>query len=79
MPVTVGRKNWLISDSTDGANASAIVYSVVEIAKAHNLNIYRYLVYLLNHRPDNTMSDEELENMAPWKQEVINACGNKME
>lgn len=78
-PFTVGRKNWLFSDSTDGANASAIVYSIVEIAKAHNLNIYKYLLYLLEHRPDDSMSDEQLEHMAPWNQEVIDTCANKME
>lgn len=50
-PFTVGRKNWLFSDTVDGDNASATVYSIVEIAKVHNLNIYKYLVYLLEHCP----------------------------
>ena len=38
-PFTVGRKNWLFSDSVEGAEASAIAYTMVEMAKAHNLNI----------------------------------------
>ena len=54
-----------------------MVYSIVETAKAHNLNIYKYLVYLLEHRPDAQMSDEELESMTPLSQEVIDACKNK--
>ena len=33
----VGRKNWLFSNSVEGANASAIVYIMIEIAKAHGL------------------------------------------
>jgi len=78
-PFTIGRKNWLFSDSTDGANASATVYSIVEMAKAHNLNIYKYLVYLLEHRPEAKLSDKKLEQMAPWSQEVIDACNNKVE
>lgn len=45
-PFTVGRKNWLFSDSVEGAQASAITYTMVEMAKAHNLNIYGYLSYV---------------------------------
>lgn len=50
---------------------SAIVYSMVEMAKAHNLNIYKYLKYLLEHRPNYKMTDEQLSAVLPWKQEVI--------
>ena len=73
-PFTVGRKNWLFSDSTAGAEASAIVYSMVEIAKANNLNIYKYLEYLLRKRPSEEMSDLELENLAPWNKETMEQC-----
>ncbi len=38
-PVVVGRKNWLFSDTPEGAEASAIIYSIVETAKANQLNI----------------------------------------
>lgn len=75
-PFTVGRKNWLFSDSVEGATASATVYSIVEMAKAHNLNIYKYLVYLLEHSPSAKMSDEELDLLAPWSQEVKELCLN---
>lgn len=34
-PFTVGRKNWLFSNSPKGAKASAIVYSLIETAKAN--------------------------------------------
>lgn len=42
-PVTLGRKNWLFSDSPDGANASMVVYTIVEMAKAYGLHPYDYL------------------------------------
>src|SRR5699024_1169828 len=42
-PFAVGRKNWLFSSSVEGANASAVVYTMVEMAKAYDLNIYGYL------------------------------------
>lgn len=67
-PFTVGRKNWLFSTSTEGAEASAIVYTMVEMAKAHNLNIYGYLKFLLEHRPGTDMTDEQLEELAPWSE-----------
>ena len=41
-PFAVGRKNWLFSDSVSGANASAVVYTMVEMAKAHDLNAVSY-------------------------------------
>ena len=46
-PFTVVRKDWLFSASPKGATASAIVYTMVEMAKANNLNTYKYLTYLI--------------------------------
>jgi len=53
-PFTAGWKNWLFSQSVEGAGASAVVYTMVEMAKVHKLNIYEYLKYVLEQRPDNT-------------------------
>lgn len=75
-PFTVGRKNWLFSESPAGAEASATVYSIVEMAKAHDLNSYKYLCYLLENRPSKDWTDEQLENLAPWSGEVIAQCKN---
>ena len=69
-PFTVGRKNWLFCDTPNGAQASALVYSMVEIAKANGVNVYHYLTYLLEKMPSNRMSDEELELLAPWNKNV---------
>ena len=73
-PVTVGRKNWLFSTSVDGANASAGIYTIVEMASLYGLSRYKYLEYLLEHRPNADMSDEELEQFAPWSKTVQEAC-----
>lgn len=75
-PFTVGRKNWLFSDTPKGAAASATVYTMVEMAKAHDLNIHKYLEYLLENRPTSTMSDVQLEQFAPWNETVKAACRN---
>ena len=69
-PFTVGRKNWLFSQSVEGAGASAVVYTMVEMAKAHNLHIYEYLKYVLEQRPDNTWTDEQLSELAPWSEKL---------
>lgn len=69
-PFTVGRKNWLFCDSPDGAQASADVYTMVEMAKANGVNVYHYLTYLLEKCPNDSMSDEEFEQLAPWNEEV---------
>ncbi|CUQ38019.1 Transposase IS66 family [Turicibacter sanguinis] len=44
--VVIGRKNYLFSTSLSGAEANAIIYSIIETAKEHGLNIYKYLTYL---------------------------------
>lgn len=69
-PFTVGRKNWLFCDTPGGAQASAMVYTMVEMAKANGVNVYHYLTYLLEKLPNDRMSDGELESMAPWNEEV---------
>lgn len=75
-PFTVGRKNWLFSDTSKGASASAIVYSIVETAKANGLNAYTYLEYLLMYMPDTEwQSDPDLlEDLMPWSMDVQEEC-----
>ena len=69
-PFTVGRKNWLFCDTPNGAQASAVVYTMVEMAKANGVNVYHYLTYLLEKLPDDRMSDDELELLVPWNETV---------
>ena len=69
-PFTVVRKNWLFCDTPNGAQASAIVYTMVEMAKANGVNVYHYLTYLLEKQPNDSMSDEELDQLAPWNENV---------
>ncbi len=59
-----------------GAASSAIVYTKVEMAKANDLNTYKYLTYLLSQRPDAKMSDEQLEQLAPWSETAKANCQN---
>ena len=60
------RKNCLFSDSQDGAEASMLCYTFIEMAKTYNLKIYDYILFLLSKRPSMDMTDEELCNLSPW-------------
>ena len=75
-PFTVGRKNWLFCDTPKGADASAIVYTVVETAKANGLEPYRYLKLLLTELPylGKTPSQEDLMQFLPWSKTMQAAC-----
>ena len=70
----IGRKNFLFHDIVDGAEASAIVYSLVETAKANNLNIFQYLKTLLLFMPDYKNEPEGIEEMMPWSDFIQAAC-----
>lgn len=60
----------LFCDTTNGAQDSDIVYTMVEMAKANGVNVYHYLTYLLEKLPDDRMSDDGLELLAPWNESV---------
>lgn len=77
-PITIGRKNWLFCDSTDGANASVVCFTIIEMAKAYDLNIYKYLNSLLEKRPNARTAQKELEKLAPWNEEVQRMFARKM-
>lgn len=78
-PVTLARKNWLFSDTPDGAHANTVYLSIIAMAKAYDLNIYEYIKFLLEHRPNKEMTDEELEQLAPWSESVQELCKNNTE
>ena len=78
-PFTVGRANWHIIDTVHGAEASAMVYSLVETAKANKLKIYEYLKHLLTEIPkhmDDTSLDF-LEDLLPWSEKLPEECHKK--
>ena len=62
-PFAVGRRAWLFADSTKGANASAIFYSLLVTAKNNGLNPYQYLCDVLSKIRFTT----EFESLLPFK------------
>jgi transposase len=64
-PFVIGRKNWLFSNTASGAKASAILYSIIETAKANDLNPVKYVEHLLTEIPKRN-EDDSLEALMPW-------------
>ena len=69
-----GRKNFLFHDTADGATASAIVLSLIETAKANNLNIYHYLYTLLLYMPDYKNEPAGIKQLLPWSDFIKERC-----
>lgn len=68
-PFVVGRKAWLFADTVGGANASANLYSLIETAKASNVEPYRYLVALFKKLPL-AQTVDDYEALLPWNIEL---------
>ena len=63
-PFVIGRKAWLFNDTPAGAG-SAIIYSMVETAKANGPESYTWLRRILRELPA-AKALEEFEVLLPW-------------
>ena len=66
-PFVVGRKNWLFSDSQQGARASAAIYSLIETAKHNDREPFEYLEYVLTALPE--VAADELHELLPYNRD----------
>jgi len=64
--VAVARGDFLFADTPAGATASALIYSVLETAKANGQNVLKYLTVVLEALPGATSIDE-IEALLPWR------------
>lgn len=71
-PFVVGRKAWLFSDTPAGANASAVIYSVLETAKANGLEPYTWLRQVLRDLPAAKTVDD-VAALLPWNMKNLHA------
>lgn len=65
-PIAIGRKNWLFATSTKGATALCNWYSVIETAKANNLDAYAYLTHILTQLPAYEAKQKDIDDLLPW-------------
>ena len=66
-PFVMGRKNWLFANTPGGAQASSVIYSLIETAKENGLDPYRYLLWLLQNAPQLSETD------AAWAEKLLPA------
>lgn len=71
-PFTVGRNNWMFAYSPKGAQASAIIYSIVETAKANGLIPFKYLEFLFEVLPNTPV--EQYADFLPWTPVAQERC-----
>jgi transposase len=69
-PFVIGRKAWLFSDTPEGARASAAHYSLIETAKLHGLDPFRYYQHILAALPYAEKA-EDFEALQPWNVKEI--------
>ena len=75
-PFCIGKKNWIMSDTVHGAQASGMIYSIVETAKANSLKPYEYMRHLLEEMPEH-MDDSNLnflDDLMPWSDKLPQEC-----
>lgn len=72
----VGRRNWLFSKSIEGAEASAIIYSLTESAKLNGLRPYFYLEYLLDtmRKRQKDTDYSFIDDLLPWSPSLPEHC-----
>ena len=63
-PVALGRKNWLFAGAPKGAEASALLFSLVETAKANEIEPQAYLKFLFERFPA-AQSTEDMRALMP--------------
>jgi len=62
-PFVIGRKNWLFSNTANGAKASAMLYSMIETAKANGLTPFDYIAHCLEQLSNENV---DIEKLLPW-------------
>lgn len=62
-PFVIGRKNWMFANTQSGARASAVLYSMVETAKANGLIPFDYIQYCLEQL---ATKPNDLDYLLPW-------------
>lgn len=71
-PFVVGQKGKLFSDTSSGAVASALIYSLLETAKVNNLRLENYVTYRLTVLPDHFAKNPyaAIDDLLPWSKQM---------
>lgn len=66
--VVIGRKNWLFSNTPNGALSSALIYSLIQTAIANDLKPLYYMEYIFEQIQK--VNDLQLETLLPWSDSI---------
>ena len=72
-PFVMGRKAWLFSKTPEGAEASSVMYSIIETAKENGLHPFNYIKYLLETLPG-MKSGDDIDALLPWSESLPDSC-----
>uniref|UniRef100_UPI00188B0E22 IS66 family transposase n=1 Tax=Vibrio anguillarum TaxID=55601 RepID=UPI00188B0E22 len=61
--MVIGRKNWLFANTSRDADASALLYSSIETAKANRLILYDYMVKCMKKL---AKAEPNIDSLLPW-------------
>lgn len=75
----LGKKNWMFHNSANGAESSALIYSISETAKLNHLRPYYYFKYILTELPKlydekGNIDSTKLESLMPWSSTIPDEC-----
>lgn len=75
-PFATARRAWLFADTPKGAFANGVLYTLVESARANELDVYEYLKYLLTEMPNNhhLEAPSVIDSLLPWSKELPEQC-----
>ena len=71
-PFVIGRKNWLFSNTVNGAKSSAVIYSITETARENRLRPFEYFVWLLKTIPNTTTC--KIDELLPGSPKIPDYC-----
>lgn len=77
-PFVLGRKNWLFAGTPKGAEASALLYSLIETAKANGCEPYSYLRHIFDQLP-RVNSLAGYEALLPWNLDRVKLMRDTLE
>jgi hypothetical protein len=70
-PFVIGRKNWLFSNTPNGADSSALLYSITQSCLMNELNPYKYYTYILGHLANSKVNELKLDELMPYSEKIF--------
>jgi len=68
-PFVIGRKNWLFNSTNKGAEASSILFSLVQTCKEHDLDVFAYFKYALESVVK-CQNEQDIQKLLPYNADL---------